>query len=334
MESVYYREFDTKEAAQAACHAVAKAQGFALVIRSGEGQRLLYDLLKGRRRSGCPFRLTVKKRRTSGAWTPVPSPSSRDHDHPFTPAVTHSGYRAELIAEHHGHIVGLYNTGLKPFQIATHLRGLALIKNPDLKFITGQHIRNAIAAYRVRELAGRTPLQFLYDQLKDLSLGFFFRDTRDQEGRLTGLFIAPRTGIELWRRFPNILLLDCTGRGSSTAVNAADVTRQALEYIYANGDSYEPGTEMPRAYQRHRTPDSDNELAGAGETQGTIHCYQATQQATQWNTQRITMPSTHRGHKEEDTEDEDDPLADFDMMDEEMEEEECLREELHKEGLL
>ncbi|KAM4058287.1 MULE transposase [Hirsutella rhossiliensis] len=124
------------------------------------------------------------------------------------------------------------------------------------------------------------------------------------------------------------------GRGSSTAVNAADVTRQALEYIYANGDSYEPGTEMPRAYQRHRTPDSDNELAGAGETQGTIHCYQATQQATQWNTQRITMPSTHRGHKEEDTEDEDDPLADFDMMDEEMEEEECLREELHKEGLL
>ncbi|KAM4067959.1 MULE transposase [Hirsutella rhossiliensis] len=210
MESVYYREFDTKEAAQAACHAVAKAQGFALVIRSGRASACYMTCSKaGEYRDNTdPGAHKTKSRPNQSTQSAVSS--SRDHDHPFTPAVTHSGYRAELIAEHHGHIVRLYNTGLKPFQIATHLRGLALIKNPDLKFITGQHIRNAIAAYRVRELAGRTPLQFLYDQLKDLSLGFFFRDTRDQEGRLTDLFIAPRTGIELWRRFPNILLLDCT----------------------------------------------------------------------------------------------------------------------------
>ncbi|KAM4058286.1 MULE transposase [Hirsutella rhossiliensis] len=210
MESVYYREFDTKEAAQAACHAVAKAQGFALVIRSGRASACYMTCSKaGEYRDNTDPGAHKTKSRPNQSTQSAVSLLTRPRP-PFTPAVTHSGYRAELIAEHHGHIVGLYNTGLKPFQIATHLRGLALIKNPDLKFITGQHIRNAIAAYRVRELAGRTPLQFLYDQLKDLSLGFFFRDTRDQEGRLTGLFIAPRTGIELWRRFPNILLLDCT----------------------------------------------------------------------------------------------------------------------------
>ncbi|KAM4063584.1 reverse transcriptase (RNA-dependent DNA polymerase) [Hirsutella rhossiliensis] len=96
------------------------------------------------------------------------------------------------------------------------------------------------------------------------------------------------------------------------------MTRQALEYLHTHGDSYEPGTEMPRAYQRAAAADdSDNELAG--ETQGTIHCYQATQPATQWTSQRVTMPSNRR--EEEDIEDEDDPLADFDEMERRVDEE-------------
>ncbi|KAM4063473.1 reverse transcriptase (RNA-dependent DNA polymerase) [Hirsutella rhossiliensis] len=100
------------------------------------------------------------------------------------------------------------------------------------------------------------------------------------------------------------------------------MTSQALEYLHTHGDSYEPGTEMPRAYQRAAAADdSDDELAG--ETQGTIHCYQATQPATQWTSQRtsqrVTMPSNRR--EEEDIEDEDDPLADFDEMERRVDEE-------------
>ncbi|KAM4055596.1 MULE transposase [Hirsutella rhossiliensis] len=107
----------------------------------------------------------------------------------MTPAITHSKYRAQLIADNLDHIIHLYNGGLKPALITCQLRGLCQNPehDPDLKFLLAQHIRNAIALYRTQELAGRTPLQFLYDQLKDPSLGFFFRDTRDQEGRLTGL---------------------------------------------------------------------------------------------------------------------------------------------------
>ncbi|KAM4067045.1 hypothetical protein HRG_012191 [Hirsutella rhossiliensis] len=105
---------------------------------------------------------------------------------------------------------------------------------------------------------------------------------------------------------------------------AADVTKRGLEYLQANGDSYEPGTAMPRAYQRavRRTPDSDDELTGPGETQGTIRCA----------TQPMPIPSIRQGG--EDIEDEDDPLADFNEMDRQVDEEESVQQELCAEGLL
>ncbi|KJZ78768.1 hypothetical protein HIM_02159 [Hirsutella minnesotensis 3608] len=678
MDAIFSRQFESREAAKAACSAVAKQEGFALAIRnkkppgSDNPTYLLLRCSKGgayrdqrnetvhesKRRnnthslkSECPFQINIKLKH-EGPWAVAPSRSSGPHNHPFTPAATHSKYLAELIAAHRDQIIHFYNCGLRPFLIASHLRGLSQ-DDPDLAGISSQHIRNALALYRAEELAGRTPIEFLYGQLKDSSLGFFFRDTRDQEGRLTGLFIAPRSGIELWRRFWSILLLDCTyktnrfkmpllnvcgstserktfsvasiflsgeaepqyrwalqcllelaaeegipmprvivtdrelalmnalisfpelrlvihllcrwhvnknvlaqskkhfpkatrdernrvirapeftaflkewhalinapdeasydqqlqafmvhghpqaavdyavktwlepwkekivlycvdrychlghtttsiiegmhstmkrflwtstgdltsvfrrfqnfwkhqsdeilntqqkaihkmststlkpvfvkirpnlsnhalkmiggefravarevaikvslldpaslipveadhgllarspehlhptvtstrtkstrkrkagGKAAAavnTTVSAADVTRRALEYLQANGDSYEPGTEMPRVYQRRCTPNSDEELAGpAAETQGTIHCYQATQVATQWTTQRIPLPSIHQG---EDTDDEDDPLADFDKMDEQVGEEECVRQEMYEDGLL
>ncbi|KAM4058237.1 hypothetical protein HRG_014580 [Hirsutella rhossiliensis] len=83
-------------------------------------------------------------------------------------------------------------------------------------------------------------------------------------------------------------------------------------------------TAMPRAYQRavRRTPDSDDELTGPGETQGTIRCA----------TQPMPIPSIRQGG--EDIEDEDDPLADFNEMDRQVDEEESVQQELCAEGLL
>ncbi|KJZ72072.1 hypothetical protein HIM_08527 [Hirsutella minnesotensis 3608] len=235
MDAIFSRQFESREAAKAACSAVAKQEGFALAIRnkkppgSDNPTYLLLRCSKGgayrdqrnetvhesKRRnnthslkSECPFQINIKLKH-EGPWAVAPSRSSGPHNHPFTPAATHSKYLAELIAAHRDQIIHFYNCGLRPFLIASHLRGLSQ-DDPDLAGISSQHIRNALALYRAEELAGRTPIEFLYGQLKDSSLGFFFRDTRDQEGRLTGLFIAPRSGIELWRRFWSILLLDCT----------------------------------------------------------------------------------------------------------------------------
>ncbi|KAM4059704.1 hypothetical protein HRG_014134 [Hirsutella rhossiliensis] len=71
-----------------------------------------------------------------------------------------------------------------------------------------------------------------------------------------------------------------------------------------------------------RTPDSDDELTGPGETQGTIRCA----------TQPMPIPSIRQGG--EDIEDEDDPLADFNEMDRQVDEEESVQQELCAEGLL
>ncbi|KAM4061797.1 hypothetical protein HRG_013359 [Hirsutella rhossiliensis] len=80
---------------------------------------------------------------------------------------------------------------------------------------------------------------------------------------------------------------------------------------------------MPRAYQRAAAAD-DSQYELAGETQDTILCYQATQPATQWTLQGFLAVK----RKREDTEDEDDRLADFNIMEKEIDAEERLQQEL------
>ncbi|KJZ69803.1 hypothetical protein HIM_10802 [Hirsutella minnesotensis 3608] len=315
MEAVYALQFESHQDAIAACHAAARAEGFALAVRTKKPSAanprwILLRCSKGRhwqdqgdegaheskrrrktstQKTNCEFRIIVRKATSSasksthpGGWVVAPSSLGEAHNHEFTPAITHSRYRAEVIQRHHGHITHLYNCGLRPFLIASHLRGLSH-EDPDLAGITGQHVRNAIASYRLQELTTGKK--------------------RKAGGKVGGKAAAATV---------------------NTAGSATDVTKRGLEYLQANGDLYEPGTAMPRAYQRAvcRTPDSDDELTGPGETQGTIRCA----------TQQMMIPSIRQGG--EDIEYEDDPLADFIEMDRQVDEEESVQRELCAEGLL
>ena len=73
-------------------------------------------------------------------------------------------------------IVKMYNNGIRPVFIATHLRKKA--EDPDLIGINNMQVYNALIHYRLIELRGRTPMQFLYDQLKHSTLNVFFRELR------------------------------------------------------------------------------------------------------------------------------------------------------------
>ena len=53
-------------------------------------------------------------------------------------------------------------------------------------------------------------MQFLYDQLEDLTTNVFYRDLRNKKNRLVCLFIAPRNGFNFLYRYPHVLLLDVT----------------------------------------------------------------------------------------------------------------------------
>ncbi|OTA08360.1 hypothetical protein A9Z42_0000400 [Trichoderma parareesei] len=108
------------------------------------------------------------------------------------------------------------SAGIAPVNILTKLRrgdealGNQASGNEALaKDISRKDVVNFLAKHRQDELNGRSPLEWLYDQFQQES-GFFFRDERDENGRLTRLFMAPQSGSELLRDFPEIMLFDST----------------------------------------------------------------------------------------------------------------------------
>ncbi|KJZ67948.1 hypothetical protein HIM_12662 [Hirsutella minnesotensis 3608] len=121
--------------------------------------------------------------------------------------MAHAKYRAEVIQKHKDDIVELFNNGIRPVDIVRQIRSRA---PEDSEAIAVSQIHNALARHRRDELAGRTPLQFLYDELATSDEELYFRDLRNPAGRLSSLFVSPRSGITLLREFPNIMEFDCT----------------------------------------------------------------------------------------------------------------------------
>ena len=239
MESLFQETFTSLNAAQHACDQVARNEGFALAIRNKKPNALKprYVLLRcsqgrkppttheddesynknrdeKRRRTttqmkDCPFRVTLKFDQVSSCWTVSCTPESSSHNHEFAPPMAHRKYRIEVVAKYKNEIVTRYNNGTRPMFIAAQLREQAE-KDPDLSSITNKQVHNALSIHRSNELNGRTHIHYLYDQLKDPNANVVFYDQRDQENHLTCLFIAPRGGLDLLRRYPHVLLLDCT----------------------------------------------------------------------------------------------------------------------------
>ena len=238
MESLFKEKFTSLDAAHSACDQVARNAGFALAIRNkkpnakdpryvllrcSQGRKPLTthdddevrdeDRDKKRCRSttqmkDCPFRVILKLDELSGCWVVSCTPESSSHNHKSAPPMAHRKYRGEVVAKYKNEIVERYNNGTRPLFIATQLREKA--NDPDLASITNVQVHNALCRHRRDELNGRTPIQFLYDQLKDPVTNVWFCDQRNTEGRLLCLFIAPRSGVDLLRRYPHVLLLDCT----------------------------------------------------------------------------------------------------------------------------
>ena len=66
------------------------------------------------------------------------------------------------------------------------------------------------AKNRREELSGCTPIQWLYSTLKGQGDDYWFKEKRNSQGQVQYLFIAPHTGIKLYRRHPFVLKMDCT----------------------------------------------------------------------------------------------------------------------------
>ena len=161
---------------------------------------------------GCPALIAARKRQ-DGLWVVEACPGSKqspvdhskhNHEAVESPSVF-PAVRQQLLQAQKAEILRLWNSGIRPTKILTSLRA-----DSQLLGIRRSDILNLIAKHRSEELRGRTPIEWLYDTLREQSDSYWFREKRDTEGRLQFLFVAPQSGIVLYRLYPYVLKLDCT----------------------------------------------------------------------------------------------------------------------------
>ena len=75
-------------------------------------------------------------------------------------------------------------------------------------FRSAHDIYNARSKVRLKNLAGRSPMEALIAALKGGGLRFNYRT--DATGRITHLFFAHPKSVDLLTKYPDVLLLDCT----------------------------------------------------------------------------------------------------------------------------
>jgi hypothetical protein len=71
-------------------------------------------------------------------------------------------------------------------------------------------VYNARSKLRLKNLAGRSPMEALIATLEGGTYTYDY--CTDMDGRITHLFFAHPKSVELFHKFPDVLLLDCTYR--------------------------------------------------------------------------------------------------------------------------
>jgi hypothetical protein len=234
MDALIGTKFASIAAAEAAVHEAAKAQSVSLAIFSKKPtaancRRVIWRCSKGKpyrasaasidthetkkRKSStistdCKFRIAAKLQEVNWVIEWVEAEGSQEHNHEIDlPLAAHSKYRRLALQSCRDDVITMFESGITPTDVLSKLR---CSDNLEAREITRQDIVNLISKHRQQQLRGLTPVEWLYEQLKS-EPDFFFRDQVDpSSGRLTHLFIAPKSGISLLRDNPDILLLDST----------------------------------------------------------------------------------------------------------------------------
>ncbi|KAI1004522.1 hypothetical protein K3495_g3695 [Podosphaera aphanis] len=150
----------------------------------------------------CQFRITARLQKDS-AWilritiaNHNHEPSSDMRDHP-TARRLNSSQRTKIRQ--------LLKSGVPPKQILNCLR-----EDDPTVLATPRNIYNERRNQRDEELMGRASLEVLLDDLHQPGPGWSCQIQRDGENRLTHLFFSCSQSVELLRRYPYTLVIDCT----------------------------------------------------------------------------------------------------------------------------
>ncbi|KAL5704010.1 hypothetical protein ACHQM5_022490 [Ranunculus cassubicifolius] len=161
----------------------------------------------------CPFRIKGIKV-DGGSW--VIQTKNGTHNHEASRDMAGHPSACHLSNEEILRVNEMSKSGATPSQALTSL----VQANPELK-ATNKTIYNVKAKIRKEELAGRTPIQALMDELS--TGGFKYDYKRDADNRLTHLFFSHPSSITLSRSYPNVFVMDCTYKTNRFKMPLLDV---------------------------------------------------------------------------------------------------------------
>jgi hypothetical protein len=152
----------------------------------------------GTRLIDCPF--SVRANLKHGTWTvKVRNP---DHNHEATSNSLSHPIQRRMPDCVKKQVEALFTAGTKPQQIMS-----AVQQTWDYTVIS-RDVYKAHATLRLKNLAGRSPMEALITMLEGRMFTFNYR--MDAISRVTHLFFAHSGSIKLLKMYPDVLLLDCT----------------------------------------------------------------------------------------------------------------------------
>ncbi len=144
-----------------------------------------------------------------------------EHNHEASSTIAAHLSLRRLTEEQKANVASLTRAGAAPRTITN-----AILQNlPATASVTVKDIYNARQKIRTETLAGRTPISALAEQLD--ANEFSWQVKTDNQGHITHLYFAERNNLALYKRYPEVLLLDCiykTNRFKMPLLNMVEMT--------------------------------------------------------------------------------------------------------------
>jgi hypothetical protein len=155
------------------------------------------------RKTNCPFRI-IAQEQEDGRWKGYIKEEYHNHEASDSPIAHPSNRTKQLDMEKEAK--DLVSSLLARKTSVSTIR--AELRNKWRIEVTKRDIYNMGQRLRNETLGGKTPIQWLVDELERLK--FFVHIDTDENNRVTRLFFAHSECIQLLKKHPDVILIDCT----------------------------------------------------------------------------------------------------------------------------
>jgi hypothetical protein len=181
---------------------------------------------RGSKKTQCPMALKLvaeDPQNVDGGWKIVHAKDGNSclHNHESTAAIGFPGHRRRARTERvNARIASAATASIKTSQILATIRSEF---GAEEMLILRKDIDNELARLRKEATGARTVVEALFDDLKKLKFRFRYA-VNDEDNSLEKLLIIHPKSIELLRRYPDVVLVDCTYKTNQYNLPLVNIT--------------------------------------------------------------------------------------------------------------